>query len=197
MVFRCKHFGILAGAIGLFLISAVRSEAIPAPIFRSHLQEIRENLPSGWKMRLPARILLGGPADDDLANQLIVKVISTRTPPGLTVGLFTCKASTHPCLIGSLSVDSATSENALREYQRHQAAAAPIKLANGVRGYLLHGPVRKPQSDFSSVMWEQDGLLYTITFLAVERQNLLYMAYSMTQEAPYSSLANPNAGGIR
>ncbi|MDX2099474.1 MAG: hypothetical protein SFW36_16975 [Leptolyngbyaceae cyanobacterium bins.59] len=165
--------------------------AAPAPVLMPHLQKIRTSLPFGWAIRLPSQILLGGPADPEFINQLTVKVFPSNTPAGLTVGLFTCEQSPLPCLVGSFSVDSATSENAQRELKRHIAAAAPIKLGKGGRGYLLHGPVRKPASDFSSVMWEQDGMIYTITFLAAERQNLLYMAYSMANNPAYFSLQRP------
>lgn len=164
--------------------------AAPAKLFLPYLEQIRQALPPGWAMRLPSDILLGGPADDEFISQLTVKILATQSPPGFTIALYSCERSPMPCLVGSFAVDRADSPNAQRELKRHMAAAAPIKLGNtnGVRGYLLHGPLSTPRNEFSSVMWQQDNMIYTVTFLAAERQNLLYMAYSMANNQPYFSL---------
>lgn len=180
---------------GLFLVPIVLASltvatpvtAAPAQVFASSVGRIQQSLPPGWKMRLPREILLGGPADEDFIEQLIVRVFPSGSPAGLTIALFSCENGPQPCLVGSFSVDSRTSANARREFERHLAAAAPIQLAPGVRGYLLEGMHRKPQSIFSSVMWEQDGQLYTASFLVGERQNLLYMAKQMANNPPIVS----------
>ena len=166
------------------LSSPIKVTALPAPVLRPHVAQIRASLPSGWSMRLPDRILLSGPADQDFINQLIVQVLPSTAPPRLTVSLMSCESGPHPCLVGSFSVESGDSTNAQRELARHQSAAAPIKLGRGGRGYLLEGTKQKPSYPFSSVMWRQDGMIYTITFLAGERQNILHMAYSMANEPP-------------
>jgi len=179
-----KHSVLTLATIVTLLVSTGRASARPAPLFTPHLNLIRTHLPSGWSMRLPEQILLGGPADQEFINSLIVKVLPSNAPPRLTVSLMSCESGPHPCLIGSFSVESQTSDNARRELARHQAAAAPIKLGRGGRGYLLEGQKQNPSYPFSSVMWQQDGMIYTVTFLSSERQNILYMAYSMANGFP-------------
>lgn len=73
-----------------------------------------------------------------------------------------CSADPHPCLVGSFSVESADSANAQRELDRHQDMDAPITLAENVQGYLRKGTDLNPPSNFSSVMWEQEEMIYTI-----------------------------------
>jgi len=171
---------IILAAIGI----PVKASAVPAEIFRPHLNAIGNSVPPGWKMRLPSRILLGGPADEDFISELTVRVFPSTTPAGLTVGLFSCDSGGFPCLVGSFSVASQSSANAQREFIQHQAAAQVITLARGIKGYLLEGQKQSPPNTFSSVMWQQDGMIYTVSFLAEERQNILFMASSMANESP-------------
>lgn len=178
----------LALAMMLAMFSeAAKVSARPAEVFLPHLEQIREGLPHDYVMRLPAEILLGGSGDLH-PNDLIVKVLPTTAPSRLTVSLFTCESGPYPCLIGSFVAEPATSTSAQHELDRHQAMHAPITLADGVRGYLREGPKLTPASDFSSVMWEQNNMIYTVSFLAFERQNILYMARSMATEPPILSL---------
>ncbi|MBW4519929.1 MAG: hypothetical protein KME16_09570 [Scytolyngbya sp. HA4215-MV1] len=174
------------------LNNAVRVLAAPDPVFTPHLNQIQRSLPPKWVMRLPDKILLGGPADEDFINQLNIKLFSSTSPPGLTIGLFSCDSGPHPCLVGSFSVEAPTSDNTQREWKQHLAAATPIELTQGVQGYLLEGNFRQPPSIFSSVMWQQDGLLYTVSFLLQERQNILYMAHSMANSQPIRSTLTPH-----
>ncbi len=162
--------------------AAVKPPGVPADIFTPQLDQISTSLPPGWVMRLPAQILVS----DNLQSQYTVGVFPSSTEPGLTVSLFTCEQP-QSCLLGSFVVAANTSVDAQTEFKKHQAAAAPISLANNARGYLLEGPNQSPPSGFSSVMWEQDNQFYTVRFPAQERQNILYMAYSMTQAMPIQS----------
>lgn len=170
---------------------AWRVVATPAAVFTPHLERIQRSLPPDWSMRLPAKILLGGPADEEFIEQLTIKLFSSTSPPGFTIGLFSCTNGPQPCLVGSFAVDSRSSFTAQQEFKRHLAAAAPIRLADGVRGYFLEGTVRQPTSIFSSVMWEQDGFYYTASFLVDERQNLLNMAASMAKNQPIRASRPP------
>lgn len=177
---------VLATMLAIFS-EAAKATARPAEVFLPHLEQIREGLPHNDVMRLPAEILLGGSGDLH-PNDLIVKVRSTTAPSRLTVSLFTCESGPHPCLVGSFVAEHATSASAQHELDRHQAMNAPITLADGIQGYLREGPKLTPASEFSSVMWEQNNMIYTVSFLAFERQNILYMARSMATEPPISSL---------
>lgn len=180
---------LLAFALSLAIAGLpYRANARPAAIFDPYIGEIRSNLPAGWAMRLPSAILLDGPADAAFTQQLIVKVLASKAPPLLTVSLMTCETGASPCLLGSFSVDSQTSTSAQQQLARHRAAAAPISLEKGGRGYLVEGPSQRPPYPFSSVMWQQDGMIYTVTFPATERQNLLRMAYSMANSVPIQRL---------
>lgn len=74
--------------------------------------------------------------------------------------------------------------SAKQELQRHQALGDRITLATNVEGYLLEGPLQKPPYEFSTVMWQQNDMIYTISLPAFERENILFMAISMAREKP-------------
>lgn len=187
--------------IALVLVGgAGKALALPDQIFMPYLDEIRSNLPSGWTMRLPSQVRLESSARIK-ASDLIVKVFPSATPSGLTVGLFTCESDPQPCLVGTFSVVEKDSTNAQRDLQKHKAAVTPIKLGKGLLGYLMEGPRQNPAYPFSSVMWEQDNMIYTVSFLAKgrqqvlpnlyldeQRQNVLYMAYYMANDQPLRSI---------
>lgn len=178
----------------IFLVTItipIKASAIPAEVFTPYLNEIANSVPPGWKMRLPSRILLSEPADEDFISELIVRVFPSTTPRGLTVGLFSCNSGGFPCLVGSFSVDSQNSANAQREFAKHKAAAQKITLGYGIQGYLLEGQKQNPPNTFSSVMWQQEGMIYTVSFLAQERQNILFMANLMANEAPIRLSVQP------
>lgn len=162
--------------------SAVGSWARPATPFLPHLERIRTALPEGLVMRLPTKISLRGPSDID-ESKLVVRVFPSETPVRFTVSLFTCEQSVHPCLLGSFSVDKATTASAQRDLQRHQTQGAPITLIDDVdvKGYLLEGPRQTPSYGFSTLMWQQEGMIYTISFPAIERETILSMAISMAR----------------
>lgn len=163
--------------------------SLPADIFAHHLAEIQDSLPVGWSMRLPAEVLLRDSSGSE-ESQYQVRVLSSNTGFGLTVSIFSCEDDLYSCLVGSFSVDSEALEENQRRFQEHQAAAALITLAPGIQGYqLLEDFIPTPPSQFYSVMWEQDGLLYRVRFSAQERQNILWMAQSMANQTPIRSTA--------
>lgn len=174
---------IVSGIVSYPLSGVAR----PADVFQPHLEQIRQELPPTDAIRLPAEILLGGPGHLQ-PELLIVKVFSSSSPARMTVSLFTCDTATYPCLVGSFSAERATSPNAQRELDRHQATNVVIPLAGGIEGYWLEGNGSTPSSDFSSLIWQQDGMVYTVSFLAAEQENILAMARSMVTEPPIFSL---------
>ncbi len=198
--FKLKYHW-LAVPIALMIVGGTgKAFAIPDQIFLPYVDDIRSNLPLGWTMRLPSQVRLESSARIK-SSDLIVKVFPSTTPSGLTVGLFTCETDPQPCLVGTFSVDEKDSANAQRDLQKHKAAATPIKLGKGLLGYLLEGPRQNPAYPFSSVMWEQDNMIYTVSFVARERQqelpnlyldeqrqNVLYMAYYMANDQPLRSI---------
>lgn len=161
--------------------------ARPAAVFQPYLYQIRQELPPNYEMRLPAQVLLtAGPGLDP--QGLIVKLLPSQNPGRMTIGLFTCEISPYPCLVGGFSVEDSSSMSGNAELQRHQSQGNPITLAQGVRGYLREGPSLKPVSEFSSLMWEQNGMIYTVSFLAAERENILLMGRSMANQPPLRSV---------
>jgi hypothetical protein len=177
------------------MLSPAQAVAAPAKVFSAYLDRIQQNLPPQFAMRLPAEVLLGGPADEEFLERLIVRVMPSTTPLGLTVGLHSCQEDSPFCLIGTFSVISGNSPIAQQEYRQHRAAASPIQLTKYLRGYVLERTAALFPSRMSSVMWQQGNLFYTIKFSAPERQNMLYMAVSMANAEPIYAL-NPVLRGL-
>lgn len=177
---------IVLGTVGI-IGQAIEVSARPAAVFTPHLEQIRLGLAPNDVLRLPSEILLGGPGGLN-PNDLIVKVFPSSAPARITISLFTCESGPFPCLVGSFTAERATSPNAQRELERHRTKNTPITLAQGVRGYFQEGASLHSPSEFSSVMWEQEGMIYTVSFLASERQNILFMARSMATQPPIFSL---------
>ncbi|MBD2038068.1 hypothetical protein H6F76_24255 [Leptolyngbya sp. FACHB-321] len=161
--------------------------AAPADVFMPHLDRIRQNLPPNVVMRLPSQIRLSYPADEEFIQTLAVRISTSDSPPRITVGLFSCEDDSPFCRIGTFSAVNTAIAQAQQDYQKHMAAAAPIQLARTIRGYLLMGTAKQPPSEFSSIMWQQDGMFYTVSLANPERQNMLYMAVYMANEAPFTN----------
>lgn len=161
--------------------------ASPARVFVQHLDRIRQNLPPNFVMRLPSQVLLSEPADDEFIQNLMVRIATADSPPRLTVGLYSCEDDSQFCRVGTFSAMDANTPQAQQDYQQHVAAVAPIQLTKTIRGYVLMGTAKQPPSAFSSVMWQQDGMFYTVSFANPERQNMLYMAVYMANNEPISA----------
>lgn len=165
------------------LIRPVGVSAQPATVFIPHLPLIQSNLPDGLAMRLPTEIPLSGPSDIE-EDKLVVRVFPSEIPQSFTVSIFTCERSPYPCLLGSFSVARQTQVSAQRELERHQIMGERIPLKQNVEGYLIDGLVQTPSYQFSTMMWEQNGMIYTISFPSIERENIVLMAASMVREKP-------------
>lgn len=183
---RCLRHLVIT-SLWLSLTSGAIAVAQPANIFVRHLDRIRQNLPPKFVMRLPSQVLLNEPADDAFIQTLTVRIATADSPPRFTVGLYSCEDDSLFCRIGTFSAASAQSIQAQQEYQQHIAAAAPIQLTKTIHGYVLLGSAKQPPSAFSSIMWLQDGMFYTISFSNPERQNMLYMAVYMANNDPITA----------
>lgn len=172
--------------------------ATPAKVFQPHLKQIQQQLPRGFAIRLPTRILLGGPADDEFIDNLVVKIGTTSSSEEVTIALLSCNDDWKRCWIGQFSVASRHSARARREYYRHLNAGTPIQLSQEVRAYVRDNLHQFPAITASSVMWEQNGLLYAAKFASPERQNMLYMALSMVNGEPiYASDSRLGAPAVQ
>ncbi len=184
---------LLAMPVFLSVIGcAVGVSARPATVFIPHLERIQSNLPEGLAMRLPTDIPINGHSDIE-ESKLVVRVFPSGTPQSFTVSVFTCQSSPLPCFLGSFSVEKKTAESAKRELERHQAKGDRIPLTKSLQGYLIEGPRQNPSYQFSTVMWQQNDMIYTISFPASERESLITMAVSMAQEKPLYSLSASRA----
>ncbi len=163
--------------------SAVGVLARPATVFMPHLERIQDNLPQGLVMRLPRDIPLSGHSDIE-EDKLVIGVFPSDTPQSFTVSVFTCDRSPQPCLLGSFSVEKKTNESAEAELSRHKTKGDRISVANNVPAYLVEGPKQNPPLQFSTLMWQQNEMIYTISFPANERASMLWMATSMATEKP-------------
>ncbi|WP_219903925.1 ShlB/FhaC/HecB family hemolysin secretion/activation protein [Stenomitos frigidus] len=168
----------------LNLQAAANQRSAASEIFTPHLDEIRQKLPASWVMRLPTRVPVSKAQQP--ATTPWVRVFQFASPNSLTVSLFRCDTGASDCLLASFSVESSTSATAQAALQQHQAAAAPLTLGGGLQGYLWDGA--QHQQPFSSVVWQQDGMLYTVSVPAPERQALLYAAVDMANAQPIPSL---------
>ena len=183
----------------LFLSLTDRSTialARPASVFAPHLDRIRKNLPPNFVLRLPSQVLLNEPADEEFIQKLTVRIVTSDSPSRFTVGLYNCEDDSQFCRIGTFSTEAATTPEAQQDYQQHVAAASPIQLTKTIRGYVLMGTAKHPPSAFSSVMWQQDGMFYTISFANPERQNMLYMAVYMANNDPITASKTAGASPI-
>jgi hypothetical protein len=74
-------------------------------------------------------------------------------------------------------------ESSKRELVRHQATGDRKTLAKNIEGYLLKEPRQNPPYQFSTMMWQQNDMIYTI-IPSIERENILWMAVFMATEQP-------------
>jgi hemolysin activation/secretion protein len=172
------------------IVAKIEETARTNAIFTPHLDRIRQSLPAQWVMRLPAQMSLNQVPQSTL-NASQVEVVQSTAPPKVIVNLVTCQTGSADCLLASFSAESSTSAIAQQALKQHQLAASPITLVSGIQGYLWEG--WRHQQPRSSVMWVQDGMIYTVSFPTQERQNLLYAAVYMANAQPISALATPTA----
>lgn len=131
-------------------------------------------------MRLPSEVSIIGHSDID-ESKLVVRIFPSQTPESFTLSLFTCERSAYPCLLGSFSVQRTTSVSAKRELDRHQAKGESLALVSDIQGYLLEGPSQNPPHQFTTLMWQQNDMIYTISFPASQGTSIQRMAISMAQ----------------
>gem|GEM_PF-646986 len=128
-----------------------------------------------WVMRLPEKLLVEH--NNNHHYQLNIDESSTN----LTVNLFFCETQSADCLQGSFSVNNPNLPEVQQALEKHKLAASPITLSPHIQGYFL------TEDNNASIMWEQDNLIYQIDFTPSEKQNILYMAYSMANSNPLTS----------
>jgi hypothetical protein len=191
MAYPWRYPWLILGVALIVVGTTLKVKADSRDILTPYQQEIQDNLPPGMQMRLPSQVMMNHPSNEE--ENYRVRVFSFTSPKGLMVSLFSCDSGSPSCLVGSFSADSLSSVEAQAALKQHQTGGAPITLAQGIRGYLWEGARQNPPSPFSSVMWEQDGQIYTVRLQVQPRQNLLYMAASMANAEP---IAGTVAAGV-
>ncbi|MBF2001934.1 MAG: hypothetical protein IGS38_14570 [Synechococcales cyanobacterium M58_A2018_015] len=163
------------GSVGLGLlgvsVNTFPVQAEPAPVFAPILSEVRQRLPQGLQMRLPATL-------PDRPEPLYAFVRSSQQ------GLFAYLATEAGCNQPSCSVGGAAvfTEVGFASWERKLANATPIELPNGIQGhYLQQG--RGEDADHY-VIWQQDGSSYVIGTdnRTTSKQELMQIAASMVSE---------------
>ena len=200
MKFSRAHRGwTFLGAMGGFVVGmmaiAPAAQTEPADVFRPHIGEMLESVPPGYPIRLPSEILTGGyillNGRGDLDYEpLTVKVQASQTPLSLVVSLHSCEPSVRrtPCTFGTITIDRSSSVHAREELKRHQRLGDRMTFRRDLRAYLIDGSRSGTRSLFSSVVWQQDNAIYTLSFPATgDRQDLLDMAASMALSRPVRS----------
>ncbi|NJK48719.1 hypothetical protein HC931_11520 [Candidatus Gracilibacteria bacterium] len=169
---RLFFWGLGVGLLGIG-IGTISAQAEPAPLFAPILPEIREKLPQGLQMRLPATL----PERPETLYPFV-----KANDRGLQVYLAIDAECDRPsCSVGGASVFTQTG---FASWQRKLENAEAIALPNGIQGYYLK--LGEGEDADHYVIWQQDGAGYVIGTDSrnTERQELVQIAASMVSEPP-------------
>jgi hemolysin activation/secretion protein len=166
----------------ILLTTAPKTLGSPSAIFFPHLNQIKNNLGSDLVIRLPSYIPYTTP-------NLEVTITSSLATPGITISLFNCSSKSQSCLIGSFATNSYQSQRDQEALQRHRTQGKIVPLTDNIQGYLLDSPINNPDHKFFSIMWEQDGLIYTTRFFSQEPENTIELASSIAEGQLISHLS--------
>ncbi len=170
-------------ALGTVVISLGQDvvHAQPDPLFFPHINDVIKSSPPGFPIRLPEEIKAVGGNDP---SELNIQVFASATPTTVNVGLFSCDSGTAPCYAGSISIDRSSAVHAREELQRHKQVGDRITFRPGLVGYLVDGLKKRASERFTSVMWQQENVIYTLSFPSGDRQAVIDMAGSMAISDP-------------
>jgi hypothetical protein len=173
------------GAIATWIVSAQWTillekgvaSAEPAPLFRPLIDDIRNQLPPGLEMRLPANL---PPSNIELYPYI------ESDSTGFRVNLaFKPNCSSPSCTFGGLGVFT---EDGSKVWPPKGDNIIAVDLGNGIRGYYL---TRGPEDNrLRYVFWEQDGLKYAIgaQAFAITQKELIEVATSMVKEPAITTI---------
>ena len=165
------------------LRDAVKADiATPSPIFRPILADIRNQLPRGMSMRLPASIRLldmqgrETPLYADLVpysdGEFRISIVSQPN----------CQA--RACGMGYIAAFRSNSSNAHLSMRNN---GVPIDLGKGIRGVYVQVNFRGVSSGpYGLVIWDQDNQSYLVS-LGNDRQRNIAVAKSMVNQSPIRS----------
>jgi hypothetical protein len=162
----CVGLGLLGGSMNSFPV-----QAEPAPVFAPILSEVRQKLPPGLQMRLPATL-------PDRSKPLYPFVQSNQQ--GLMIYLaIDPKCKKAICSVGGAAVFT---DAGFAVWQPYLASATPVSLPNGLQGYYVQ--VGKGKDADHSVTWKQEGFNYIVGAdnRSASKQELVQLAASMVSE---------------
>ena len=172
-----RNVSLLAGITmmlgGVFGFS-FKAMAAPADIFTPVLSDIRQQLPPGTNLRLPAYFP---------TSSLSLYPHFESDERGFRVNITAdpnCGVSS--CALGSIGVLSET-----EPWPPTADTVAPISLTSGLQGYQLSWGQGWLKSH--TIVWRQDGQIYGVGTLAsaVDTEELVAIAESMIHEQPINS----------
>jgi hypothetical protein len=166
-------FGISFAILGFGSFTKLQfANAAPAPIFQPLIRDIRNQLPRGMIMRLPA----------------FLPPSSTKLYPSIDSGdgYFTVVLGSQPgcnfnaCLTGSISVARPNSDPG-NDWQN----GTPVTLGSRIRGFYSSYSTMSG-GETRSITWEQNGMIFDVSSRLMSRRQLIDIATSMTNEPPIS-----------
>ena len=196
MKYQLLFWTLVAISLGIDSYQPRQSQAKPAPIFQPIIEEIRDRLPTDFKMRLPASLpsvaedltLYAFIPDDDLDlismdDRDVFTVLISETPD--------CVERENPldCTVGIIGVTESISESDIQadDLPSDSVDVTPIKLGKEVKGFYF-----VQDRDSQLVVWKQDKLVHL--FIAekcsdncVSKQELIDLARSAANEPAITS----------
>ncbi len=143
--------------------------------FQFQVEDIRQQLPPDWTIRLPEVSSLT-PMMTSLQNELSLHIFSFANPSSLVLKFFQCDTGLPECTLASITLDSLDSEEAQEMFHQHRSGT-PLQLSDSLVGYWLD--THHNGQAIASIMWQQDGLFYTVRVPARYRTHPLRIAQAI------------------
>jgi hypothetical protein len=163
-----KNLLIYVNLLIIYFSVKLPASANPVLEITPDFGQVRRQIPDNFSVRLPEKITLNRHLEG-----LFFRTFVSSNPRSLTVGLYGCDEVAINCYIGTIRAETNQSYHARTELYRHKQGAR-ITLSAKIQGYVL-----LESNNFASVMWEQEGIIYRLTFNKQEQQKMLFIAYKM------------------
>ena len=179
---------IVLGSLLAGSVAVGKAIAEPSFEFKPVLQELKQKVPSGWTMRLPARLNFY----DRERNKIRVYPDNLY----LREGVFWIGFSTQPgcqamaCMAGG-SISASPIGAQVPAYMNliDMPDKEEITLTSGIRAAYssncsVNDPRIRSRTRKQSIQWQQDGMNYWVSQGCLSKSDVLDMASSMSSESP-------------
>jgi len=165
------------------LVSQAR-RAVPAPLFRP-VQQIWNELPSGYVMRLPSVVPDASEyAPDVWSSEGTLTVSLAANTSGCIQSIRNGEGVPGFCLAGNIRVSALNSRRAQQFTEWYPPnTRQTVILANGIEGFYSQG-AQSASGYFPFVAWQQEGMFYEVMLRGGSRQDIIDTAVSMSSEPP-------------